>query len=279
MGLFSFFQRKDDGDGRRPPGKNRASARAQEAPPSADAVQQARTRARRRLIGATVLLGIGVIGFPLLFETQPRPIPVNIPIELPPKDGAPPLAMPAPRAAARGVATPPPEPAPRTQPEMIVEGAGEQGREVPPPAASAPVRMAAASAAPRVASGPKPAASAPRPAASASKPAAAPDDEARRVRAMLDGKPAASAAAPKASDPAAAGRFVVQVGSFSEAESAREARLKVERLGLKTYTQVAEIDGAKRIRVRVGPYASRDEANQAVSKLKGAGLAAAVLTL
>ena len=49
----------------------------------ADAVQQARTRARQRLIGAIVLLGIGIIGFPLVFETQPRPIPVDVPIEIP----------------------------------------------------------------------------------------------------------------------------------------------------------------------------------------------------
>ncbi|HEX6017278.1 MAG TPA: SPOR domain-containing protein, partial [Burkholderiaceae bacterium] len=56
-------------------------------------------RARRRLIGAAALLGIGVIGFPLLFETQPRPIPVDIAIDIPKKDGAPSLPLPAPRTA------------------------------------------------------------------------------------------------------------------------------------------------------------------------------------
>src|SRR5829696_6725868 len=60
----------------------------------ADAVQQARTRARQRLIGAIVLLAIGIIGFPLVFETQPRPIPVDIPIEIPKRDALPPLASP-----------------------------------------------------------------------------------------------------------------------------------------------------------------------------------------
>src|SRR6185369_7390728 len=97
MGLLSFFKRKD-------------AAPAAEAAASPDAVAQARTRARRRLIGATVLLGIGVIGFPLLFETQPRPIPVDIPIEIPRKESAPPLALPAPRVAAASLpaAAPPP---------------------------------------------------------------------------------------------------------------------------------------------------------------------------
>ena len=67
----------------------------------ADAVQQARTRARQRLIGAIVLLGIGVIGFPLVFETQPRPIPVDVPIEIPRRDSLPPLTMPPARAPMR----------------------------------------------------------------------------------------------------------------------------------------------------------------------------------
>jgi DedD protein len=78
-------------------------------------VQQARSRARQRLIGATVLLAIGIIGFPLVFETQPRPIPVDIPIEIPKRDALPPLASPPPAARARrrsprraGVAAAPP---------------------------------------------------------------------------------------------------------------------------------------------------------------------------
>ena len=50
------------------------------------------------LVAWPVLLGVGIIGFPLLFETQPRPIAVDIPIEIPRKDNAPPLAMPAPSA-------------------------------------------------------------------------------------------------------------------------------------------------------------------------------------
>ena len=44
------------------------------------AVEAARTRAKRRLIGAAVLLAAGVIGFPMLFETRPRPLPMDTPI-------------------------------------------------------------------------------------------------------------------------------------------------------------------------------------------------------
>ena len=78
---------------------------------------------------------------------------------------------------------------------------------------------------------------------------------------------------------AAEGRFVVQVGAYAEAASAREARQRAEKLGLKTYTQVVETQAGNRIRVRVGPFASRDEADRAAGKLKSAGLPAALLTL
>jgi DedD protein len=78
---------------------------------------------------------------------------------------------------------------------------------------------------------------------------------------------------------AADGRFVVQVGAFADPSKARDARAKVERAGLKTYTHVAETKDGKRIRVRVGPFATRGEADKAASKIKGLELPAAILTL
>jgi DedD protein len=71
----------------------------------------------------------------------------------------------------------------------------------------------------------------------------------------------------------------VQVGAFADATKAREVRLKLEKAGLKTYTQVAETAGGKRIRVRVGPFGSKAEAEKAASKIKALDLPAAILTL
>ncbi|WP_284615158.1 SPOR domain-containing protein [Aquabacterium humicola] len=276
MGLLSFFQRK-------------ASTPASDAAASPDAVAQARTKARQRLIGATVLLGIGVIGFPLVFETQPRPIPVDIPIEIPRKENAPPLQRPqAVTRAAPVPATPPalveaPVPAARTASaapaDVTTERATDQGRDVTarvvasaPAAASRPPAVAASKPASAAVAR---AASAPAPApARASAPAARPADDGQRAQALLEGK---AAAAKAASD--AAGRLVVQVGAYTDADKLRDARLKVEKLGMKTYTQVIEADGAKRTRVRVGPFATRDEADKAAARLKAAGLPAAILTL
>jgi len=270
MGLLSFLQRKS-GDKPRAPASDT----------NPDAVQEARTRARRRLIGASVLVVIGVIGFPLVFETQPRPIPVDIPIEIPRKDAAPPLVMPSTQKAARPVAAAPIDTAASAPPTEIVETQAEQGREVPP--AAKPASMATAAAKPaEPASKPVVAAAKPEPKTEHKpepkpepKPAAAPKpaEEGKRAQALLEGKAADKDAAKKE------GRFVVQVGAFTENAAAHEMRLKVEKLGLKTYAQVADTAQGHRIRVRVGPFASRDEAEKAQAKIKAAGEQAVVLTL
>ena len=107
MALPSFLRRKDSKPAAPPPAADRA-------PDDTGPVQQARVRARRRLIGAVVLLAIGVVGFPMLFETQPRPLPGDIPIELPRRDAG---AAPKPGAVPRhapAVTELPPSPIPRS---------------------------------------------------------------------------------------------------------------------------------------------------------------------
>jgi len=241
MGLFSFLKRSI------------AAAPAKAGGDAAQAVEAARTRARRRLIGAVLLLGIGVIAFPLLFETQPRPIPVDIAIEIPRKEGAPPLAVPPARP------TPAAKPAPA--PPVPVEMKPEAGTTAPPSAAPAAAVL------PKVVE-PKLAAAAPAP-APVPVPVPVPVPAATPTPPAAEAKPTAESAA----------RFVVQVGAFADAALARDARAKVEKLGLHTYTQAVDTDNGRRIRVRLGPFPSRDDAENAAAKVKAAGLPAAVLTL
>ncbi len=241
----------------------------------AASVQAARTRARRRLIGAAVLVGVGIIGFPLLFETQPRPIAVDIPIEIPARDKVPPLKLPPAKSAATA--------APRAAGPVVAEPVAE-----PPAEAVAPAAQAQPPAPPAL-----PALQAPRAERLASAPAAAPASAARaatdvsdgkadaqRAQALLDGKAVAVVTPPgaAASEPKTA-RFVVQAGAYTDAATLREARQKVEKLGLKTYTQVVETESGARTRVRVGPFDSREEAEKAASRIKGSGLAANILSL
>jgi DedD protein len=74
-------------------------------------------------------------------------------------------------------------------------------------------------------------------------------------------------------------RFIVQVGAFSDEDKVREVRAKLEKAGLKTYVHVAQTKDGKRTRVRIGPFANKEEAQKTVTKVKALNLTAAVLTL
>ena len=255
--------------------------------PQAESIEVMRRRARHRLIGAAVLVLVGVIGFPLLFDTQPRPVPVDIPIEIPDRNKVAPLVVPAPVAEAPVAkpATPavPPVAAPAAQrssaPRSSAANGLTEGEELvqsPRPSAAKPAPAAPTVAAAAPAAAPKPDTKppvAPAPAPEP-KPAQRPDDSAR-ARALLEGRSAEPAASANAED----SRFIVQVGAFADAEKAREARTKVERAGLKTYTQVVDTKDGKRTRVRVGPFNNRAEADKAAARIKALELSASVLTL
>lgn len=208
----------------------------------AENLDTVRKRAKHRLIGAAVLVLVGVVGFPLLFDSQPRPIPVDIAIEIPARQSVKPLATATPASAtpapSAAPATPAPDPAPVVPPAAV--------------ASVTPVPAAPASAVPAV----------PRVA-----------DDSARAKALLEDKPVASANAPTEL------RLVVQVGAFADAAKAREVRLKLEKAGLKTYTQVADSKEGKRTRVRVGPFANKAEADQAALKIKALDLPATILSL
>ena len=190
-------------------------------------------------------------------------IPVDLPIDIPRKESAAPLVIPAPVVpdpAQTAVVTAAPAPSSKLTsepaPEPLVEAAV-------PVAPAAPTKVAAEK--------------------SKEKPPQVPDQapavrsDAARVQALLEGRPAD----PKVSESAAtAGRFVVQVGAYADTKAAQEVRMKVEKLGLKTYVQAVETPDGRRIRVRVGPFATRDEAGKVAAKVaSGGGLKTVVLTL
>lgn len=294
----------------------------------AESIEAMRRRARHRLLGAAVLLLIGVIGFPLLFDTQPRPISVDIPIEIPDRNKVKPLALPTPPAATTSSAAPGGKggaPAAGTGTSATASansGQGDDGiiteaadgTEIHPGKAGAQTaadgksdaadsRVAAvkpdAKAEMKAPDGkPKVDAKAAEVKAAEAKTASAKADakaaasartadDGDRARALLEGKPvnvasaAPAAAASSAATPAATdnGRFVVQVGAFADADKAKDVRQKLEKAGLKTYTNVAKTADGERTRVRVGPFATRADADRAASKVKGLSLPAAVLSL
>ena len=252
--------------------KSRSGSQGNASTPPPQSIEAVRRRARHRLIGASVLVLVGVVGFPLLFDTQPRPISVDIPIEIPAKS-IPTPAKPATKPAATTSVSPPVA--------TVRDGLGEREEVVEAAPRPAPAPAPAPVPAPTPAPARAPVAAAPAPAAPAaapqpSKPAA--PAEADRARALLENKPApASAAKPAAT--ATSERLVVQVGAFAEEAGARAVRQKLEGAGLKTYTHVAKTPDGQRIRVRVGPFENRADAEKAAARVKALGLSAAVLTL
>jgi DedD protein len=261
-----------------------------------DSIETLRTRARQRLIGAVVLVALGIVAFTLLFDSQPRPIPVDIQITMPDKD----------KPDSTVTATIPAPPAP-SAPQVATPSTPPAAPSVTGPAAAAAAAAAAQASAslspkeefvapkaekkPDAKSEAKPEAK-PEPKVDA-KPVAKPEtkpevkpakpatnDEAAKALAILEGKtPPKAAAATSASDADSNGRFVVQVGAFAEKDKAQQVRLKVERAGMKTYTNVAQTKDGARTRVRVGPFSTRAEAEKAAAKIKTLDLPAAILTL
>jgi DedD protein len=244
------------------------------AAPAAESVEAMRKRARHRLIGAALLVALGVVGFPMLFDSQPRPIAVDIPIEIPDKNRVKPLGnlpIDAPAAQTAGV----------VGTEVVIAPSASASAVVPAVPVAEPVVAAPAASTPRPAAKPASApASTPTkvdapapPKQLASVPVAAKADDGSKAQALLDGK------VPEAKISGADARFIVQVGAFSDADKAREARLKLEKAGLKTYMQVVEPKEGKRTRVRVGPFVSRQDAENAAEKIKQLDLPASILEL
>jgi len=281
MAFFKFRwpgSSEPKGDASKPARRARGSAQA-------ESIEEMRRRARHRLIGAAVLVAAGVVGFPLVFDTQPRPVAVNVAIDIPDRNKVAPLVLPH-----KGAATA--EHAPAAEPPSAGLDEGEEvlsartrseaaSQAQPRPQAEPKAQVEARQdSKPEPKPEPKPPAkpdTKPEPKAE-NKPEAKPDraDDAARARALLEGRPQAQAASPAAADQ---GRFIVQVGAFADADKVREVRERLERSGLKTYTQVVDTKDGKRTRVRLGPFDSRAEADKAVGRVKGAGLSASVLTL
>lgn len=261
------------------PGHSPAASAEGQASASGESLETIRRRARHRLIGAVVLVFVAVVAFPLLFDAQPRPVPVDTPVLIPDRQSTPPLAVGAPVPSAQAPVKPllPAASSPVPAPASLEPGKEEVVN------ASAPVaaRQSEASASPAAAAAPEASvleASATK-AQSVAAPRAEPKDktasqamdDGQKARALLEGKPAAADAPAK---------LVIQVGAFSEADKVREVRRKLEQAGLKSYTQtVTGKDGKRSTRVRVGPFESRAEADKAAARVRKLDLPAQLISL
>ncbi|MBE3023170.1 SPOR domain-containing protein [Janthinobacterium sp. BJB1] len=266
-----------------------------------DPVLPEKKRARRRLVGA-IALALGVaVGLPMLLDSEPK-APVNdIAIDIPSKEKAaaapapaPVPAMPAQTAANTGldqseeivdaplppVARPKPAPAPvlAAAEPAPVKPAYVEPKPEPKPVKVEPKPEPKHEPKPEARHEPKPepkpepkhevkpeAKPEPKPA----KPAQSADDAARAM-AILEGKPL-DKPQEKAHD-AGNGKFVVQVAALATQDKVDELQEKLREAGIKSYTQKVSSPAGERIRVRVGPFGSRDDAEKTRAKLQKLGL-------
>jgi DedD protein len=190
-----------------------------------------RAQARRRLIGAAVLLLVAVIAVPMLLDTGRRPLPedVTVTVETARPANPPAEAPPAPPAKAG-------EAAPGT--------AGPELADSPPKAAASAAQAAPAS-----------------PAAADAPPPQEPPEAAAAM--------AAAAKAPAAKAPA--DRFAVQVVALSSAADAEELMVRLIKDGFTAYVEPARTSIGTLHRVRVGPFKTREQAQRAADRLKAGG--------
>jgi DedD protein len=228
----------------------------------AESVEVIRKRARHRLMGSVVLVLGAVIGLPLLFDSQPRPVAIDTPIVIPDRNQTNPLNSTVASAKTGAIKEPTTDdPAqspsqPGTAKSALNNSAGlDPHEEVVPKDSKTEVKPE-----PKI-----------EPKKDASAEVKIEASEGVKAKALLDGKDV-----PKAGESV---RSVVQVGAYADLAKAKEARAKLESAGFKTYTQEVDTKDGKRIRVRVGPFATKEEADKTAEKIRKLNLQTSVLKL
>lgn len=254
----------------------------------ADPQLDLKKRARRRLVGAIALALLAVIVLPMVMDQEPKPVTQDIQIRIPsqdpgansvvsriaPRQNAPtPLpaeSKPAPAVAAAAAATaaatataaavadakpaakpeskpePKPEPKPETKP---APAAKPEAKSEPKPAAKVepkPVAKTEAAHKPE----PKTAKSAEKP---AEKPAAKAGESARAAALLNDE------------------HWVIQLGAYQDQGNVKVLQAKIKELGYAAFTEKVDTPNGARIRVRCGPFPSREAAEKAQARLKKIG--------
>jgi DedD protein len=202
-----------------------------------------RRQARRRLIGAIALVLLVVFLLPVIFDSEPAPTQGNnIELRIPDKDNA-----------------------PEFQPKINLPELDRMASEVA--ATSAVASIPVTPVAPVAAVASKPAVPVVPPlVVSKPKPEVKPQPVAKP---KVESKPVAKPqAVPKSG-------WVVQVGAFANADTAKNLQAKLYQLGYHAYTENA---GAV-VRVRVGSYPTLDAAEKAKSKLATQGMQGNVVNL
>lgn len=274
MGLFS---RKKSEQSTRSTSRTATSSEAQAA--------ELRGRARRRLIGALVLVLTAVIVVPMLFDdttTQQADTPVVLPAIVPPipepelaagpsdyavdtpvlADGTTPDG-----AASTGTLAGADEPQQQgadTEAPVDAPSVTETPAETPAQTQDAPAQQAKPAAEPEPA---KPARSQTAPVADDSR-----TDDGSVALALLEGRSPASASSGSTTSAQQQGTFILQIAAYSTEADAESRRSSLISSGVtNAYVERATSSGKSTYRLRVGSFPTRDAAQAAQARLRALG--------
>ena len=208
--------------------------------PISDEELQLKKRARRRLIGAIVLVTAVAVVLPMVLDREPKQASQDVSIKIPSPDAG--------AFTPKVAPTPQPQPAPKPAEKAGAPDAKSATQSEPPPQAAE------------------------------MKPAPAPAAEKEKGPARPEGKPDAVKTPVKTAAPGENAKkvkpgeqYVVQVIAVSDAEKAKEIRQKISGAGIKSYTEVVKTAKGDVTRVRAGPFATREAAEKAQKRLQTIG--------
>jgi DedD protein len=230
---------------------------------------QLKRRARRRLIGAVVLVMAIIVVLPMVLDSEPKPSGQEVKVQIPSPDSGTFTSKVVPLPAAPEKTAPKPASAPAAEGAKSVDAA-------PPPAEKPAVVKETPKEAPKET--PKQEAAKPE----VPKPTLKAETELPKA---VPAKPAAKAVEKKKPKPTAKesakpadGKFVVQVIALADAARAKQMQVQIAAGGIKSYTEVVKTAKGDVTRVRAGPFATRQQAEKARAQLKALGMSGNIAT-
>lgn len=226
---------------------------------------QLKRRARRRLIGAITLVTVLVVTLPWVLDGEPKLSgQQDIIIDIPPQNSGkefsskivPVPEQPKAQQAHEPVPAPVQDEKPAPAPVLPVSPPQPVEKKTESTSAKAESKKSEAPADLEPVNAQKPAAA---PAEPLSKPKEAAPSKEKQKEEKSSAKPEG-------------GPFVIQLGAFANMNNAKERQAKLTALKIKFYTETIKTPGGDKLRVRAGPYATRQEAERVQAKLKASGI-------
>lgn len=305
-----FYSRAEESGSKMPARAKRKQGNLNADP--ADHAVPEKKRARRRLVGAVALVLAAIIGLPMILDSEQKPLSNDITIQIPSKDSPVASASGEPRPAVASssasssvsasvtagldtkeeIIEPAAQPQPQPQPKSEKSSIPIKGLVAPvdadAEAAKADYSARSENSAKTLAHEkvddkekskaelkpavvPKAAPKVEHKAEARAEPRIEPKvarkiDDAARARAILEGD--AVALAPEKKQP----KFVIQVAALATQDKVNDLQGKLNEAGIKSYTQKIATASGERIRIRVGPFVSKDDADKVRAKLAKLGL-------